>query len=92
MRFTGAIAMGRPQGIVELILDEKQVGQVVEDIQNGMPDKVKGALSVAPEKIFGEASIKSIYRLSAGNFCVSRIFRAGSESCQKDLFASASSV
>ena len=52
--------MGRQKGIVELILDEKQVGQVAADIKAAMPDMVKGALSVAPEKLFGEASLKSI--------------------------------
>ena len=51
--------MGRQKGTVELALEPAQTKQACDHMKKLMPDKVSGALQVAPEKIFNEYACKS---------------------------------
>ena len=51
--------MGRQKGTVELALEPAQTKQACDHMKKIMPDKVSGALQVAPEKIFNEYACKS---------------------------------
>ncbi len=57
-KFVGT-AMGRPKGTTEIIFDQTQVDEVSKRIIELMPDAVKGAAAVAPEKTFNEFATKS---------------------------------
>lgn len=51
-------AMGRRKGSTEIIFDQKQVNELVQGMKALMPEAVKGAVGVAPEKTFNEFTTK----------------------------------
>ena len=52
--------MGRHKGTTEVVLEKADVKQAHEEMTSLMPERVKGALSAAPAKLFNEYATKSV--------------------------------